>query len=117
MKAALAPVREHDHAAAVECSLHEMPFAWDRSAGAVDRPRPNDRGPQLFLTQQDPFDGGLLRRVVLVPGWHRRLRLADRSMEARELVRRLRLVERPAAIVGVDGATRDDDDRTEAISK
>src|SRR5205085_7663897 len=66
--------------------------------------------------QENLLDRRLLGRVGRISRFDRRLSaFADRDREARELVGRLRLVERSPFVVGVDGGRRDDDERVDKL--
>jgi hypothetical protein len=88
-----------------------MPLAPHAVARPVDRTRPNDRGRDAAVLQQDAFELRLLRRVRVVAWRDGRLRLRNRDRELGEVVDTLGLVERAALLVGVNGRGGDCDER------
>ena len=94
---------------AIECALDEEPLPPHPVARPVDRTGTDDRGRDAAVLEQDAFELCLLRRIGVVAGLDRRLRLRDRDREVGEVVDALRLVERATLRVGVDRSRGDRD--------
>ena len=110
MEAALAVPRERDSPAVVDGALDEEELARELRAGAVDRAGADEGRGQRALEQR-LLELGLLRRVRGVTGLRGPLGLEDRHGQPRRLA--ALPVERPAFVVGVDRARRDDDERAD----
>src|SRR5207245_507934 len=63
VEARFAAVREHDHVAAVEYALDEVPLARVRRASAMNRSRTKDGRVKVAGFQQDQLDRALPARV------------------------------------------------------
>ena len=99
-----------DSPAPVDGALDEEELARELRAGAVDRAGADEGRGQRALEQR-LLELGLLRRVRGVTGLRRPLGLEDRHGQPRRLA--ALPVERPAFVVGVDRARRDDDERAD----
>jgi len=104
-------VRQHDVRSAIERALDEVPLAPHPVARPVDGTRPNDRGRDAAVLEQNAFELRLLRRVRVVAKRNGRLRLRNRDRELGEVIDTLSLVERAALLVGVDRRGGDCDER------
>ena len=96
----------------VQDALDEVPLPH-APARAVDRAGTNQGRGRASCPSRTCSIARLLRRVVRVSGLDRRLpAFVDRDRKPRELLGRLRLLERSPVTIGIDGGGRDDNQRS-----